>query len=166
MATENWVKIGSGNGLVPSGNKPLPEPMLTSSVRSCGFHGRAISQEMPQLSITKICLKITCLKFHSNFPGANELTHWSLEHVAVILSVIFQLNSQIDSLSTCYEITLKWMSQHLLDNKSTLVQVMAWCRQATSHYLNQFWPRCMSPYGVTRPQWVNSFAPCLQRCGN
>ena len=25
--------------------------------------------EMPQPSITKICLKITCLKFHSNFPG-------------------------------------------------------------------------------------------------
>ena len=24
-----WVNIGSGNGLVPSGNKPLPEPMLT-----------------------------------------------------------------------------------------------------------------------------------------
>ena len=28
---------------------------------------------MPQSSITKICLKITCLKFHSNFPGSNEL---------------------------------------------------------------------------------------------
>ena len=27
--TEEKVKIGSGNGLVPSGNKPLPEPMLT-----------------------------------------------------------------------------------------------------------------------------------------
>ena len=25
----------------------------------------------------------------------------------------------------------------LTDDKSTLVQVMAWCRQATSHYLNQ-----------------------------
>ena len=24
-----WVKIGSGDGLVPSGNKPFPEPMLT-----------------------------------------------------------------------------------------------------------------------------------------
>ena len=24
-----WVNIGSTNGLVPSGNKPLPEPMLT-----------------------------------------------------------------------------------------------------------------------------------------
>ena len=23
------VNIGSGNGLVPSGNKPLPEPVLT-----------------------------------------------------------------------------------------------------------------------------------------
>ena len=32
--------------------------------------------EMPQPSIPKICLKITCLIFHSNFPGANELTHW------------------------------------------------------------------------------------------
>ena len=39
-------------------------------------------------------------------------------------------------------------------DKSTLFQVMAWCRQATSHYLNQCWPRSMSPYGVTRPQWV------------
>ena len=25
-----WVIIGSGNGLLPSGNKPLPEPMMTS----------------------------------------------------------------------------------------------------------------------------------------
>ena len=33
---------------------------------------------------------------------------------------------------------------------------MAWCHQATSHYLSQCWPRSLSPYGVTRPQWVNS----------
>ena len=30
---------------------------------------------MPQPSITKICLKITYLKFQSNFPGANELSN-------------------------------------------------------------------------------------------
>ena len=24
-----WVNIGSGNGLLPDGKKPLPEPMLT-----------------------------------------------------------------------------------------------------------------------------------------
>ena len=49
----------------------------------------------------------------------------------------------------------RWMPWDLTDDKSTLVQVMAWCRQATSHYLNQCWPSSMSPYGVTRPQWVN-----------
>ena len=40
------------------------------------------------------------------------------------------------------------------DDKSALVQVMAWCRQATSHYLSQCWPRSLTPKGVTRPQWV------------
>ena len=29
MATEIWVNIGSDNGLLPDGTKPLPEPMLT-----------------------------------------------------------------------------------------------------------------------------------------
>ena len=28
------------------------------------------------------------------------------------------------------------------------------CRQATCHYLSQCWPRCMSPYGVTKSQWA------------
>ena len=51
-------------------------------------------------------------------------------------------------------IALRWMPQDLTDDKSTLVQVMAWCRQATSHYLGQCWPRSVSPNGVTRPQWV------------
>ena len=59
------------------------------------------------------------------------------------------------------KIALRWMPLDLTGDKSTLVQVMAWCRQATSHYLNQCWPRSLSPYGVTRPQWVklNSSLP-------
>ena len=44
-------------------------------------------------------------------------------------------------------------------DKSTLVQVMAWCHQATSHYLSQCWPRSMSPYEATRPQRVNACNP-------
>ena len=32
--------------------------------------------------------------------------------------------------------------------------MVAWCRQATSRYLNQCWSRTLPPYGVTRPQWV------------
>ena len=53
-----------------------------------------------------------------------------------------------------YEIALRWMPLDLPDDKSTLVQVMAWCRQATSHYLSQCWPRSMSPNGISRPQRV------------
>ena len=60
-----------------------------------------------------------------------------------------------DSWVISCEIPLSWISLNLTDDKSTLVQVMAWCRQATSHYLNQCWPKSMSPYGITRPQWVN-----------
>ena len=47
------------------------------------------------------------------------------------------------------------MPLDLTDDKSTLVQVMAWCCQATNHYLSQCWPRYMSPNDITRPQWVN-----------
>ena len=31
---------------------------------------------------------------------------------------------------------------------------MVWCRQATSNYLSQCWPRYLSAYGVTRSQWL------------
>ena len=40
----------------------------------------------------------------------------------------------------------------ITDDKSTLVQVMAWCHQAISSNLNQCWPTFMSPYGIIRPQ--------------
>ena len=48
------------------------------------------------------------------------------------------------------------MSLNFTDDQSTLVQVMAWCRQATSHCLSQCWPRFLLPYGVTRPERVNA----------
>ena len=38
---------------------------------------------------------------------------------------------------------------------SPLVEAMTWCRQATSHCLNQCWPSCMLPYDVTRPHLVD-----------
>ena len=62
-----------------------------------------------------------------------------------------------------YEIALRWMPLDLTDDKSTLVQVMAWCRQATSHYLSQCWPRSMSPNGITRPQRVKVTTPFHSR---
>ena len=69
--------------------------------------------------------------------------------------VVFKLTLVNGGWCISYEIALRWMPLDLTDDKSTLVQVMAWCCQATSHYLSQCWPRSMSPNGVTRPQWVN-----------
>ena len=57
------------------------------------------------------------------------------------------------------EVAIRWMSLDFTKGKSTLVQVMAWCRQATSHYLSQCWPRSLSPYGVTRTQCVKFVLP-------
>ena len=70
--------------------------------------------------------------------------------------VIFKLTLVNGGWGMSYEIAVRWMPLDLTDDKSTLVQVMAWCRQATSHYLSQCWPRSMSPNGVTMPQWVNT----------
>ena len=51
------------------------------------------------------------------------------------------------------------MQLNFSDDKSTLIQVMAWCHQAASHCLNQCWPSSMSPCGITRDQWINTLRP-------
>ena len=75
-------------------------------------------------------------------------------------SILFKFIKNDSNLRTHCEIGLRWMSQCLVNGKS-LVQLMVWCRQPTSHHLVQSWPRFVSPYdGVTMPQWVKS-APDL-----
>ena len=84
------------------------------------------------------------------------LTHWPLGDLNEILDIILKLILVIDCRSIFCQIVPCLMSLDLTDDKSTLVQVMAWCHQATSHYLSQCWPRSMSPYGISKPQWVKS----------
>ena len=74
--------------------------------------------------------------------------------VAADDSVIFKWILVIDGWGISCEIALIWMSLDFTADQSTLVQVMARCRQATSHYLSQCWRRSLSPYGITRPEWV------------
>ena len=66
----------------------------------------------------------------------------------------FKLILAINTLSIFCEIPIRWI-QHLTGHYSTMVQAMAWCRQATGHYMSQCWPKSLAPYGVTMPQWVN-----------
>ena len=145
--------------------------------------------------------------------------------VKIQFSILFY---SFDSLSFSYDNTLIWMMRDLTDEKSTLVQLMAWVslpnhfqsvspkqttfeedwelfktflqfyvydlrfkaaglttffywvlntawvqesrirnslfstqpnNQATRHYPNQCRSRSMLPYGINRPQWVNSLRP-------
>ena len=71
------------------------------------------------------------------------------------INVIFYLVLLIAIYRSSHDNILWWMPQDLTDDMSTLVQVMAWCRQAPSHYLSQCCLSSLSPYGVARPQWVN-----------
>ena len=38
--------------------------------------------------------------------------------------------------------------------------LMAWCRQATTNYLNQRWSKSETSYGVTMPRWANGRLMC------
>ena len=69
---------------------------------------------------------------------------------------IFNLVLLIGIFRSSHDNALRWMPQDLTDDKSILVQVMAWCCQATSHYLSQCWLSFFPPYAVTRPQWVKT----------
>ena len=51
-----WINIGSGNGLLPLGSKPLPEPMLTDQ----SHHMASIS--VNELITTKLCCCMSTLE--------------------------------------------------------------------------------------------------------
>ena len=89
----------------------------------------------------------TCTRKSGTRSGPGPWEIWMLD------KVIFKIILVIDGSSISF-IAIRWMSLVLTGVKWTLVQVMVWCRQATSHYLSQSWLRSMLPYGITRPQWV------------
>ena len=95
--------------------------------------------------MNQLVTELTMFILNSLAPGNFE---YNFRHV------VFKQILVIDGWGICCEIALIWMSLDFTDDQSTLVQVMAWCRQATSHYLSQWWPRSLSPYVVTRPQWI------------
>ena len=93
------------------------------------------------------------------------LTHGSPRNVEVIFQVYFS-NSNRELISWANEY---WYLEHLWNCsyvsatephsrqvQSTVDRGMAWCRQTTSHYLNQCWPSFPMPYGTFRPRWVKA----------
>ena len=55
--TDDQVNVGSGNGLVPSGNKPLPEPVLTQIYAPYGItRGQWVNIGLMAQGLQKFCL--------------------------------------------------------------------------------------------------------------
>ena len=93
---------------------------------------------------------------HESFKTAAVLVLLTPGDMNEILEVIFKQILVLDGLGICNDIGLRGLSLDLSDDKSTLVQAMAWCRQATSHYLNQYRLSYITLYDVTRPRWVKN----------
>ena len=81
--------------------------------------------------------------------------HWPLEDTANNFESVISHMLRIKLISSSCEIALSWIPQSILDDKSSLFQVMALCHQSPSHNLGQYWPRFMSLHGVTRTKWFN-----------
>ena len=89
-----------------------------------------------------IAWDIQCQSFNSLAPGRFECNS---------KSVIFTLFLLIGIFRSYNDKAISWMAEDFTDDKSTLVQVMAWCRRSKSYYLSQCRPRAISPYRVIRP---------------
>ena len=109
MVTEIWVNIGSGNGLLPDGTKPLPEPMFISEVQRHS-PGRNFMRDVPTI-----------------------INRWNdLESNLTKTLLKSPMDQWVNSLRPSDTI---WRHR----SGSTLSQVMACCLTAPSHYLNQCW---------------------------
>ena len=119
---EICIDIGSGNGLPSACTKPLPKPL-------------------PQPSITKISLKITYLKINKvESPRSQWVNSLAPGHcISNLKCVISNFILGVDLQALLIGLLLG-KSHRTFKFRSTLVQVMAWCHQATSNYLNQCWP--------------------------
>ena len=69
------------------------------------------------------------------------LKFWNFQANLIISTCIFSIYHK-----NCVQVNV-WGAHGWLVIK---VSVMAWCLQARNHYLNQFWPRSMTPWSMTK----------------
>ena len=84
-------------------------------------------------------------------PGGPHVGHVSLAIWVLTCNLRAHITDYVLQHFFC-EIALSWMPESTFKDRSVLVPVMVWCRQMTSNYPNQYRPRSISSYGVTRPQ--------------
>ena len=77
--------------------------------------------------VLRISFRITSLILSQSRGGPNSVEFWCLMAEVALENV----NSEI----------VTSLRKDLIDDNSTLIQVITWCHQATSHYRSQCWPR-------------------------
>ena len=80
---------------------------------------------------TDLCWEYRTLEYsqvNSLAPGRSECDFKNVIFNLVILMGLFRFS---------WGDALRWMPKKLTNDKSTLVYIMVWCRQATSHCLSQ-----------------------------
>ena len=95
------------------------------------------------------CILLNKRPFSANMLTLNALAPVDFIEIEVISKLILVIDWCLSS--------LKCISLDPTDDKSSLLKIMAWCRQATSHCLNQHWPRSMSPHGISNNYIISSF---------
>ena len=121
------MDIGPGNGLMLSGNKPVPGPMLTQIFVIVLYHLLHWENAFPQGKCGNRC-KCAVSRYNeviNNFGNSP----WSCPHL---------------NLQDCF------------GGKSTLVQVLARWRSNTCHYLNQCWASFIMPHHMTMIDYFNT----------
>ena len=141
------INIGSAIDSSHFGAKPLPKPMLIYCQLDPDEQSSFNVVNFFSLKSTFVIVVCKILAFLSRLPYVNSLAPVWCGFKLALVTFIFRSRIQL-------WIWPRWLKQYLTDDLSTLAHIMAWCRQATSHYLNQCCPSYMAPYGVTRPQWV------------
>ena len=145
---ENWSRY---NGTALNFTVSSPWYAMLCNREQLGFGMRKhILVFYPAITLHHIVASCQTFWINSLVPGRSECNSKNVIFSHVLLIGVFR---------SSHDNALWWMPQDLTDNKSTLVQVMAWCRQAASHYLGQCGLSFLSPYGITRPQWVNVIWP-------
>ena len=150
-----------------NGDKPRLEPMLSKRHDAIWCHSWHEWHQMVSWSLISIGLKSHGMTLKAfRYTGLHRNLHQFFLHSLVpgrygcnFKSLIFKLIIQKSSWATHCGIALRRMPQKPANGKSTLVQGMAWCHKASSHFLNQCWPRSMWPYAITRPQRVKDSTP-------
>ena len=130
LAPVSWINVD----FYQSDLQERTEFRVRTAATFCRRHLQNVGHFV-QSSCWWICAK---MKFNSLAP------RWS---GCNFKSVIFTLVLLIGIFKSSYDNAISWMPQDFTDDESTLVQVMAWCRQATSHYLSQCWPRSVASSG-------------------